>query len=70
MERKSLQIRIVVFPPGLDLKREIALYDPVSGKILRDGQREGPGQADIDLAVRKLKAMLERGGKDVTVKVM
>lgn len=69
-KKRQREIRIVIFPPDAQLMREIALYDPYTGRIIRDGQREGPSRDAIDKAVRTLKNKFERDRYYVTFRDM
>lgn len=62
------EVRIVLFKGGrLDLKTEIGMYEPATGKVHRWGCTAGPRQEDVDREVWKLKNLLESQGNYVTV---
>ncbi len=69
-ERKQLECRIVLtHGHRADLKTEVGMFDPISGRYEPLGAHGDPtraGQRELDRVVRDLKGSMERAGHLVT----
>ena len=61
---RPLECRIVV-THRVDRRVGLGMYDPLNGRYEALGTH-GPGQADIDRAIRGLAASIERAGHRLT----
>lgn len=66
MRPKQLECRIVITRGGrIDLKTEVGMYDPVSGRYEPLGAH-GPDRREIDKVIRDLKRSIEMAGHRLT----
>lgn len=65
-DKQQLECRIVIIHRrSSDLKTEVGMYDPKSGRYERLGLH-GPAQHEVDKMVRGLKESIERAGHRLT----
>lgn len=66
MSSEQLECRIVITRGGrLDLKTEIGMYDPISGRYEPLGAH-GPSQREIDKIINDLKRSITQAGHRLT----
>ena len=65
MAKKALECRIVITKGRPDLKTEVGMYDPVSGRYEPLGAH-GPSAREVDKVVRDLKRSIEGAGHRLT----
>lgn len=61
MRKKQLECRIVITSGRLDLKTEVGMFDPISGRYEYLGVH-GPSLAEVDKMIYGLKERIEREG--------
>jgi hypothetical protein len=68
-QRKQLECRIVITHRRCDLRTEVGMYDPLSGRYEFLGIHGGlgpAGQREVDKVIRDLKTSIERAGHRLT----